>query len=93
MAKINEELLVKKLKSINRGAYWFGIIGRLSIVVGALFLFIGLVGTYGSGASPNGPVALLSMSLSSLINGWLFLMGRDAFEAIAYLIEESEKTV
>jgi len=38
----NEEKLQAKLKSIKRGAYWFGIIGRLYIIIGVLAVCIAI---------------------------------------------------
>lgn len=83
----NTEKLQKKLKSIKCGAYWFGIIGRLSIVIGAISVFFGifakLTGYSGDWLAPS------IAGISALINGYLFLFGRDAFEAIEDLIREA----
>lgn len=100
MGKISAESLEKKLKTINRGAYWFGIIGRLAIFLGAVGVFFGLFVIISHAIQPCRPYfmagrdfSFLITSLLYLASGWLFLLGRDAFEAIAYLIKESEDVV
>jgi hypothetical protein len=99
MGKIDVELMGKKMKHINKGAYWFGIIGRLSIAFGAIellggfFQFIGWFFIHRQDPYTARGLSLIISSIPVLINGWLFLLARDSFEAIAYLIKESEGTV
>jgi len=85
----------KKLGSIERGAYWFGIIGRLSIFMGVVSLALAGCIAAGQGLSgENGSlVAILAGSVSHLVYGWLFLLGRDALEAVGVLIREMSHTV
>lgn len=94
----NSDLLDKKLNSIKRGSYWFGIVGRLSILFGilsfvsALFLFF--LTTNFQGTVVNYADAYDAMISSSyVIFGWLFLLGRDAFESIEALIREMGEIV
>ncbi|MEW5805969.1 MAG: hypothetical protein AB1756_01215 [Acidobacteriota bacterium] len=97
MNKTNEKRIEKRLKSIKRGAYWFGVIGRLSIFFGMLYFIYGtlkIVTTYipledwkGQGLEP------LLKSIYTLIYGWLFLFARDAFEAIEQIFKEMEDIV
>lgn len=88
MSKIKEKSLKSRLKSIRRGAYWFGIIGRLSIVLSifrlATALGFLLLGRY----SMEEGIDKLIEAIPYLIYGGLFLLGHNAFEAIASLIEE-----
>lgn len=86
----NTEKLQQKLKSVKRGAYWFGIVGRVFI----LYAFITLVllvftklyrGDYLVGYQFWTTAASVA---GNLITGYLFLLGRDAFEAIEELIRE-----
>lgn len=103
MAKIESKKLAAKLKSIDRGAYWFGIIGRISLIWGAfnvvLFVYFSVFGRSvgldsDSVLSVNGPLSgFLSNSIAPLIYGWLFLLGRDALTAISTLITEMEEIV
>lgn len=97
MTKDKEKSLEKRLQRIKRGAYWFGIIGRISIFFGALLLIFALIIliTEAFGDGPRTTTAtwtLLFQSLPLLIFGWLFLLGRDAFESIMFLIEERADT-
>ncbi len=88
MSKIKEKSLKGRLKSIRRGAYWFEMIGRLSIVLGILRLVTALgfllLGRYPLEESIDKSIEAIAL----LIFGWLFLLGHNAFEAIASLIEE-----
>ena len=90
----NTEKLQKKLTSIRRGAYWFGIVGRLSIILGVLTVVMaisaGLAVCYNWPSITSGFPWLSSLltGLPYLIYGYLFLLGRDAFEAIEELIRE-----
>lgn len=87
-------LLDKKLQRIHRGAYWFGIIGRLSLLIGGLY-FLSALGLLLMGAGKDfhaemyhQMISSLVGSLTPLLTGWMFLLGRDAFEAIEALIVE-----
>lgn len=83
------ELLKSKLSNIKKGAKYFGIIGRLSILWGLLFIIIGVASLYSDFASSLGSFAKTTIQgVWPLITGYLFLLGRDAFESIAVLIEE-----
>jgi hypothetical protein len=86
----NEEKLLSKLKSIKRGAYWFGIIGRLSIMLGLIAVSIAIFAKV-TGGNGLGWVSTISSGVNGLIFGYLFLLGRDAFEAIEELIREVGK--
>lgn len=96
MSKIQQEVLKKNLKSIEKGSYWFGIVGRLSILWGLFTLVMAIMllamGTDAPG--PDGGSFTASVSpISSLFYGYLFLKGRDGFDAIAALIEEMDSVV
>ena len=107
MAKANQTLLENRLGSIDRGAYWFGIIGRLSIIAGfAMLVFAGVVlylegmRQVGGLSTPGGPLSVvhskehmdgIGNGLIALLEGWMFLRGRDAFEAISALIKEMQE--
>jgi len=92
MSETNEKVITKRLKSVKRGAYWFGIVGRISIYFGLLGLILVLIEVvFKAGFRPVGQ--LLGNSVTALIYGWLFLLGRNAFDAIAYLLEERKDTV
>jgi hypothetical protein len=92
---VQEDLLQKKRKTIQRGAYWFGIAGRLSILFG-LYAAFGFISAayiaYYSGGT-QGYYTLATGALESIIAGWLLLMGRDAFSAIDLLISEMNEVV
>ncbi|MDD2773360.1 MAG: hypothetical protein PHP45_06650 [Elusimicrobiales bacterium] len=90
------ELLQKKLGSIQRGVYWFGIFGRLSYIVGMLYTIVFIVvlasgithNFAGSGWRTNGWQIYAFNGMEFLVLGYLFLIVRDAFEAIEGLICE-----
>ncbi|MFC1746026.1 hypothetical protein ACFL35_18685 [Candidatus Riflebacteria bacterium] len=78
-----------KLANIKRGAYYFGIVGRLSTAYGVLFLLAFISSCLaGEAAIFKYGVHSLANSIMPLIYGWLFLLGRDALEAIESLIKE-----
>ncbi|MCK9455709.1 MAG: hypothetical protein PHF08_12285 [Candidatus Riflebacteria bacterium] len=93
-----KELCETRINNIRRGSYWFGIIGRLLFFMGilnfglAVLLLIplsheGFKGTY------QLPLQLLLITVQNLFTGWLFLMARDAFDAIIDLFIESRDIV
>lgn len=90
MGKVETVAFQKKVANIQRGAYYFGIIGRLSILFGGGHLVVGLffVFTGENSETYRMGVQALVNSLNPLINGWLFLLGRDAFEAIQQVVTE-----
>lgn len=101
---IQETPLQTKRKTIQRGAYWFGIMGRLSLlygVVSALALVaIVLLDLYLSqqGIDTAEMKTMLNDTpvsgvISAMIYGWLFLLGRDAFVAIDLLIAEMNEVI
>ena len=94
MGKVKQESLTKKLTNITRGAHWFGIIGRFSMLFGVLFFALQLFALL-TGAEKlethSGPLGVTP--LTYVFYGWLFLLGRDAFSAIAGLIKEMEDVV
>lgn len=96
MSKNNRELLEKKLKSIEKGAYYFGIIGRLSIFMGVLGIIISLlpilISDFSSAISGKLGGAVIQ-SISYIIYGTLFIIARDAFDAIKAIISELEEIV
>ena len=104
MSKLNREVIEKNKDSIKRGAYYFGIVGRLSIIFGCITgipVIISMI-TYFFAynlSDPNladslGKVATSLISCAeSLIYGFLFLMARDAFTAINALSNEMEEIV
>jgi hypothetical protein len=92
MSETNEKVITKRLKSVKRGAYWFGMVGRISIYFGLLYLILVLIEVvFKAGFSVV--EERLEDSVRALIYGGLFLLGRNAFDAIAYLIEERKDTV
>lgn len=108
MAKATQTVLENRLGSIKRGAYWFGIIGRLSMIFGFLILVFAAVSMYlESMVQVNSAVGGAAMHLThskqtmegygqgleALLYGWLFLLGRDAFEAVEALIKEMQEIV
>lgn len=84
----NTEQLQKKLLSVKRGAYWFGIIGRLSVLFGAFAIILGVFLKLTDANITGGWYSVARGGLDNLIYGYLFLLGRDAFEAIEGLIRE-----
>ncbi len=102
---VQEPPLQTKRKTIQRGAYWFGIMGRLSLlygVVSALALFATVLFTLylrqqGVDTIPEIQAMIkdtpVSGAISAMIYGWLFLLGRDAFVAIDLLIAEMNEVV
>ena len=89
----NTEKLQKKLKSIRRGAYWFGAIGKISMISGAVAVFaavfLNLAIYYNWPSISALPwISSLAVGIPYFIYGYLFLLGRDAFEAIEELIRE-----
>ena len=84
----NSEKLQAKLGSITRGAYYFGIIGRAGILWGiGQFLFIPVLAASGGVTLPAASL-LVSNGLQSMIVGYVFLVARDALEAVEALIRE-----
>ncbi len=96
MSKIQNDILTKNLKRIERGSYWFGIVGRLSILWGlftlAMAIMLLAIGTDAPGPDDGSFTASVS-PITSLFYGWLFLKGRDGFDAIADLIREMDSVV
>lgn len=83
----NTDKLQNKLNTIKRGAYWFGILGRLSILIGLINVSFGV---FGKLTGYTGPwIAGVVSGTSAIIYGYLFLLGRDGFEVIAELIWET----
>lgn len=104
MAKSTQAVLEKRMSNIKRGAYWFGIIGRLSMFIGFLILIFTVGALFLQGMARvnagtvsftdgNSAIAGLGQGLGSLLYGWLFLLGRDAFQAIEALIQEMQEIV
>lgn len=96
MSKNNRELLEKKLKNVERGAYYFGIIGRISIFMGILGIIISFLPMVISGFNPIVSDKLAGtaiQSVSYVIYGGLFIIARDAFDAIKAVISELEEIV
>lgn len=96
MSKLNREVIEKNKSSIRRGVYYFGIIGRLSIFMGVIGFVLSVVPMYISLFNPSitdklGGSAI--QSASYLIYGFLFLIARDAFQAIDALTNEIEEIV
>ena len=96
MGKVKQDVLSKNLKNIERGSYWFGIIGRLSILWGlftvVMAVMLMVMGTDAPG--PDGQSFTATVSpITSLFYGWVFLKGRDGFDAIAALIKEMDEVV
>lgn len=96
MSKLNREVIEKNKSSIRRGVYYFGIIGRISVfmgVIGFIFsivpIFISLFDT----SVTNKLAGSAIQSASYLIYGFLFLIARDAFQAVDALTNEIEEIV
>ena len=85
-----KDLLQKKLTSIGRGVYWFGVFGRLSLIMGASILIWGFWVRL-SGNSTG--VDLAGSGVMHMFEGYLTLVARDAFEAIRELIIERGEIV
>ncbi|MFN8577762.1 MAG: hypothetical protein U0354_12970 [Candidatus Sericytochromatia bacterium] len=93
MSKSNRDLLDKNRESIRRGVYYFGIIGRLSLIYGicniisevVILIFLSKHSEMNLGGVVDG--------VKSVIYGSLFLIGRDAFNAIDTLISEMQEIV
>ncbi len=104
---IKSNLLQNKSKTIQRGAYWFGIVGRISIAYAMLnIVSLGLIFALNfylqSVAGPEinsltpytaGGFESATSAVIRLIYGWLFLLGRDAFNAIELIISEMNDIV
>lgn len=100
MSLKNREIIEKNKASIKRGAYYFGIIGRLSIFFGILTLFgeifVHATEIISSSISNDDYKLLVDIDLSSvgtIIYGFLFLMARDAFNAVDALTNEMEEMI
>ncbi len=107
MTVLETDVLQGKRKTIQRGAYWFGIIGRLSLLYGivsfvALILYVGImdftlpslgVSSAEIGAPQVTETTSFGDPIMAMIYGWLFLLGRDAFAAIDLLIAEMNDIV
>ena len=100
MSLKNREIIEKNKTSIKRGAYYFGIIGRLSIFFGILTLcgeiFVHATDIISSSISNDDYKLLVDIDLSSvgtIIYGFLFLMARDAFNAVDALTNEMEEMI
>jgi hypothetical protein len=99
MSKMNRESLEQKLKGIEKGSYYFGIIGRLSLAMGFLGLLSYTV-LISAEILQNPNYNLLEVLLSTpynfvsyIIYGFVFLVARDAFDAIKILISEVNEIV
>lgn len=92
---MDDKMIEEKVANINKGAYWCGIIGRLSVIYGALQFFPGLLMIIKSGLGNPNPmgIQMLASSIPTLCYGWLFLLARDSFESIVFVLEETRDTV
>ncbi|MFZ2959408.1 MAG: hypothetical protein WA705_21180 [Candidatus Ozemobacteraceae bacterium] len=89
MTTSTPENLKKKLASIQRGAYYFGLIGRISTTYGCFFFLLFIASCFkGEEEIYRWGAQTLASSITPLLYGWLFLLGRDALEAISELITE-----
>lgn len=97
MSKINRETIEKSKNSIKRGAYYFGIIGRLSLFFGFFTLIAGgieyLLIDHMVVTTSSLFKTISFDSVENIIYGFLFLMARDAFLAINALSNEVEEIV
>lgn len=92
------ETLNKKIANVERGSYWFGIIGRMLIFLGGLAMIMAIMMIYpymheGFKEMANLPVSLLMTAVQNLFVGWLFLLARDAFDAIIGLFNDTRDIV
>ncbi len=92
------EALNQKIANVERGSYWFGIIGRMLIFLGGLAMMLALFMIYpymqdGFKEMANLPVSLLITAVQNLFVGWLFLLARDAFDAIVGLFNDTRDIV
>ncbi len=95
---MNEKEMEAKIYNISRGAYWFGIIGRLLVFFGTLsflFLMASLIphALNGFKEMDKYPAQLAVSTIQNLIIGYLFIIARDAFESIIYVMKETRDTV
>lgn len=94
MAKNNREIIQKNKASIKRGAYYFGIIGRLSLFFGFFTFISRLFMIYYIGSDdPEYQTSKLIWDLEPIIYGFLFLIARDAFLAVEAIANELEEIV
>lgn len=93
MSKSNRDLLDKNRESIRRGVYYFGIIGRLSLVLGVFNILAEVIMIIFMPQHIEMNVPNLIDGVKSIIYGSLFLIGRDAFNAIDALINEMQEIV
>lgn len=95
---MDEKQTEKKMANIVRGSYWFGIIGRMMIFLGTLsllssvFLLIPHIQD-GLKEMDKMPISLMLGTVQNLFVGWLFLMARDAFDSIIFVMNEIKDTI
>ncbi|MCO4782914.1 MAG: hypothetical protein KC646_11375 [Candidatus Cloacimonetes bacterium] len=105
----NEIELENKLDQLEKGSYWFGFVGKISIEIGISILLVGCIflakGFNVSDYDPNLKTVLsfygpLSQGIHIIIytilfvgGGWLSLRIRDALEVVRLLILEMREVV
>jgi hypothetical protein len=97
MKAVTTDSLEANLKSVNQGAYYFGIIGRILLTFG-MARVIALIGLSVLDPQPFDLINEMNGGrtldiLSQVIIGYLFLLARDAFTAISVLIKEIREIV
>ena len=94
MAKANQILLEKNMRTIGRGAQCFGIAGWLLIACGAVQLVLHLAPSVAGGPENAHMVtAVLATIVGRIpaIYGILLLLGQDTLQAIVALIKEMQE--
>ena len=91
------EILDKRLKNIRKGAYFSGIIGKLSIAIGLFLLVSSTSSLIEKRELYQIDYTYILKAFGSpilyIIYGWVFLFLKDAFESIETLISEISEIV
>ncbi|MFN8576956.1 MAG: hypothetical protein U0354_08865 [Candidatus Sericytochromatia bacterium] len=97
MSKSNMEILEKRLKNIRKGAYFSGLIGYLSILLGLFLLILSFNNLIEKRALFEIDYSYILRTFGSpflyIIYGWVFIFLKDAFESIETIISEISEIV
>jgi hypothetical protein len=88
VAKLDAAVLQKNLAQVERAAYWFGLLGRLSVMLGAAFVLLALMSWAGSEGVRGTWDDFVTRGVTAAGYGWLFLLGKKALEAVAAMISD-----
>jgi hypothetical protein len=86
----------RRLLAVERGTRWFGLLGRVLLLIGVGSILVGIVVSatdFAGPASLKEATELWISGSSSLVTGWLFLLVRDALRTLAEVVLESADIV